>query len=210
MAEEPEPEFLPRDEEISLAAAVARGERAALKRLHALFARPIYRFVYYRAGGRADETEEIVQETFLAGIESLHNFRGASSLFTWLCAIARRKAAGARRRGARERIASTLAAADEELARMLDQIDSQELPDEAIERAETEDLVGATMASLPPHYQSLLVAKYVDSLPVEEIARRRRQSGKSVESSLTRAREAFRRTFKLLARGLGGEAHHAG
>ena len=50
-----------------------------------------------------------------------------------------------------------------------------------------------------------LEAKYVDHHSVREIAANRATSDKAVESLLTRAREAFRRTFLALAQSLNTE-----
>ena len=66
------------------------------------------------------------------------------------------------------------------------------------------------LASLPSHYQDVLREKYVDALPVDEIARRRRATPKSVESTLGRARRAFQKTFELLAGGWREGWRHAG
>ncbi|MFQ5654870.1 MAG: RNA polymerase sigma factor [Planctomycetota bacterium] len=194
---------------MSLTRAVVRGDRAALDRLHALHAAPLYRFVFHRTGGAAAETEEIVQETFLAALQGLHRFRGRSSLFTWLCGIARHQISRGRRRRARERVARVLEESDEEIAGIVARLESEELPEKALEREETQELVGATMSSLPPFYQQILTDKYVRSLSVKEIARRSGRSAKSVESGLTRARDAFRRAFELIARRLQGEVGHA-
>lgn len=202
-------EILSRDEERDLAAAVVRGDGEALERFHALYSQPLYRFVFYRLEGRIPDVEEIVQETFLAALQSLHRFRGRSTLFTWMCGIAKNHISKFRRSRSRERIAGALEAVENEIAEIVTQLEQEELPDSVLEREETEDLVGATMASLPVRYQAVLHDKYIESLPVNEIARLRNSTPKAVESTLSRARSAFRRTFELLARGMGGQTRHA-
>ena len=59
------------------------------------------------------------------------------------------------------------------------------------------------MSQLPPHYRSALEEKYLQGKSVRDIAAGRSVSEKTIESQLTRAREAFRVTFLALARGLG-------
>ena len=69
-------------------------------------------------------------------------------------------------------------------------------------------MVGAAMASLQPAYRLVLDLKYVSGLSVKEIAERLQKTPKAVESSLTRAREAFQKVFKLIVKGhleLAGE-----
>ncbi len=53
---------------------------------------------------------------------------------------------------------------------------------------------------LPSHYGSALEWKYLEELSVKEIASRLKLSPKAAESTLTRAREAFRDGFTALTR----------
>ena len=199
---------LARPQELTLARQIQRGEVAALERFHTLYSQALYRYVFYRLEGVVPDVEEVVQDTFLAALEGLHRFRGRSSLFTWLCGIAKHRIARVRRQRSRERLAAVLEDSEAEIAAIVTRLELAPLPDEILEREETQDLVGATMASLPPSYQRVLIEKYVDSLPVLEIARKQRSTPKAVESTLTRARVAFRKTFELLTRRLQGGARH--
>lgn len=62
-----------------------------------------------------------------------------------------------------------------------------------------------TLDRLPGSYANALEWKYVEGLPVAEIAGRLGLSPKAAESLLTRARTAFREGFVALTRGrLGG------
>ncbi|MCA8960040.1 MAG: sigma-70 family RNA polymerase sigma factor [Planctomycetes bacterium] len=192
-----------RDEERTLAREVIRGDANALDRFQATFAPAVYRFVFFRVGGRREQAEEIVQETFLIALQGLRRFRFEASIHTWLCGIAKNLLLQERRRSYRERLAVALDSVDPELDAMLANLD-ETLPDEVLERAETQDLVTATLASLPLPYQEVLIAKYITSDRVEDIARRRGTSAKAVESTLTRARHAFRRAFEMIAGRLAG------
>jgi DNA-directed RNA polymerase specialized sigma24 family protein len=51
---------------------------------------------------------------------------------------------------------------------------------------------------LPQDYANLLEEKYLDGLSVRQIAQRRGVGEKSVESALSRAREAFREKYERL------------
>ncbi len=190
---------LTRIEEEQLIRRLVGGDSVALDELHQRFATPLFRFCYYRVGGSVTDTEEAVQETFLRAIEGLERFRGDASIFTWLCAIAKNKISRQRRRRSRERLASVIEESEEAIDSILTELESQEIPPDVLERAETHDLVGATLASLPPQYQDALLDKYVHALPLKKMAAGREQSAKAVESLLTRARTAFKRTFELLA-----------
>ena len=53
----------------------------------------------------------------------------------------------------------------------------------------------------PPHYGNALEWKYLDDVPVKEIAVRLGVSPKAAESLLTRARDSFREAFSALVPG---------
>lgn len=48
----------------------------------------VFRYVLTLCPDRA-EAEDITQETFLKALKAAHSFQGKSSLYTWLCAIAK-------------------------------------------------------------------------------------------------------------------------
>ena len=68
--------------------------------------------------------------------------------------------------------------------------------DDAVAQSDRLGLVRTAMAALPDRYRMVLEAKYFDGATVEEIAVERNESPKAVESSLGRAREAFRRVWR--------------
>jgi RNA polymerase sigma factor (sigma-70 family) len=74
----------------------------------------------------------------------------------------------------------------------------QDGPEDSVLRGETAVLVHATLDLLPPHYSRILEWKYLDSLPVKEIADRMRLKPKAAESLLTRARNSFREIYEDL------------
>ncbi len=62
----------------------------------------LYRYALTRLR-KQDEAEDVVQETFLAALASLHRFAGTSSERTWLVGILKRKIVDVLRRKMRER-----------------------------------------------------------------------------------------------------------
>src|SRR5439155_22437886 len=65
----------------------------------------------------------------------------------------------------------------------------------ALRRSETARLVQLVLDRLPGRYGDALEWKYIDGLSVAEIAERLGIGAKAAESTLTRAREAFRDAF---------------
>lgn len=181
-----------------------RGDRQAAEALFERHMESLYEFVHYRVGRDRALTENVVQETLLVGFEKLGDFEGRSSLHTWLCGIAKNKIRSLRRTRRPMPLEDVLAQADAEIDSILLRIESEPLPDAALEAQETRDLVGATLSSLPPEYRRALVDKYVEELSVAEIAVKVGKGAKATESMLHRARAAFVRVFELLARRRGG------
>jgi RNA polymerase sigma-70 factor, ECF subfamily len=176
------------------------GDRGAADDLFRTYFDPLYQFVFYRLGGSHADTEEVVQETFIAAIQGARRFDGRSSVFTWVCGIAKNKIAGQRRSRRRAHLEVILADADREILDILANLERDDIPESVLDEEETADLVGATLSSFPPRYRDVLTDKYLRDLPVREIARRHGATEKGIESLLTRARQAFARTFRLLAR----------
>jgi RNA polymerase sigma-70 factor (ECF subfamily) len=190
--------------DLRLRDALVTGDRAAAEGFFRGHLGALYEFVHYRVGGNRAVAEDLVQDTFLTAIDRLAAFDGRSSLHTWLCGIARNKIRAHRRRLRPVAMEDVLAEADPEIEAILLAIDREPLPDAALEREETKELVGATLSSLPPDYRDALVAKYVEELSTAEIAARAGKNVKAAESTLTRARAAFGRVFTLLAKKRGG------
>ena len=198
------PEPLPSD--LDLRDALLAGDRPAAERFFRHHLGSLYEFVHYRVGGDRAAAEDLVQDTFVTAIERLEAFDGRSSLHTWLCGIARNKIRAHRRRLRPLRMEDVLAEADPEIEAILMAIDRTPLPEHALEREETKELVGATLSSLPPDYREALVQKYVEELSTAEIGARSGKNEKATESTLHRARLAFGRVFMLLAKKRGGLA----
>ena len=83
-----------RDEEFErqLVRRLAAGEPEAVEDLVHRYADDVYRFVFNRVGGSAQDAEDVVQETFIAALDAIGNFKGDSKLRTWLFSIASHKA----------------------------------------------------------------------------------------------------------------------
>lgn len=188
-----------RADDLALRDAVVAGVAGAAERLFERHFGALYDFVHYRAGAERSQVEDLVQETFLIAFDRLDRFDGRSSLHSWMCGIAKNKLRALRRRRRPRPIADVLEDVDDDIDSILVDVERTELPDAALERAETAELVGATLSSLPPAYRDALTQKYVDGLSVREIGARSGRSEKATESLLTRARTAFGRVFALLA-----------
>ncbi|MBI3179140.1 MAG: RNA polymerase sigma factor, partial [Deltaproteobacteria bacterium] len=72
-----------------LAQRILRGDEEALRSFYEAHFGRVYHFVLIRVSGDHHQAEEIVQDTFLAGLRAMERFLGESSLYSWLCGIAK-------------------------------------------------------------------------------------------------------------------------
>jgi RNA polymerase sigma factor (sigma-70 family) len=188
------------------------GDEQAIRQWIDASLEPLFRFTFYRVGRNRHLCEEVVQDTILRAIAELPNYhpeRSANNIFPWMAGLARNEI---RRALSREPATCSLetlwARMDEDLRTIFRGLESSQLADDVLAREETREMVNATMSQLPQHYREALEAKYVSRRSVREIAAANSASEKSIESLLTRARQAFRETFLALARNLDTETFH--
>ena len=177
---------------------VLAGDEEAFEEFFDTYFPRLFRFAIRRVG--EDVAEDVVQATLAKAIRTLGAWRGEAALFTWLCTICRREVSAVARRARRGPDLHPIDD-DPELRAHLESLAADiESPERSFERDELALLVQVTLDFLPNRYGDLLEWKYVQGMTVAEIAARIESSQKAVESKLTRARQAFREGFNLLAR----------
>lgn len=195
------------DTERDIARGLQRGERQAWQGLYQAYAEPVWRNVSRLAGGDSAVVADIVQETFLAAARSAKDFdphRG--SLWIWLWTIARRQVALYYRK---QKPSVGLCQARQWWSSLdgekIDWIDAKaDIPPDILQSRELATLVRAALSKLPGDYQALLLAKYIDNLPVEKIAGQMNCSQVAIRSKLARARKSFRKAFEKIMRKTSG------
>jgi RNA polymerase sigma-70 factor (ECF subfamily) len=196
-----------REQDRILVARMLRGEETAFEEFfHENFAR-LFRFAMTRVDHDSGAAEEAVQATLCRAVSSLKGYRGEASLFTWLCTICRNEIhAWRERRGDLSR-AVELTEDSPAIRAALEALNPAGVPgpEELVHRSELGRLVQVALDHLPPAYGDALEWKYIEGLPVKEIAARLNLGPKAAESLLTRARQAFREGFAVLTERLGAE-----
>lgn len=180
--------------DLATARRILRGDDRAFRELFDSFFPRLYRFALARLGGDHDVASEIAQQTLCRGIERLDTYRGEAALYTWFCQICRHALIDHCRKVQREE--KLLRPIDEQpdIRAILEAVAAplDEQPEVQAWHSDIQRLVQATMDSLPPHYGDILEWKYVDGLPLADIAARLGVGPKAAESLLARARHAFR------------------
>lgn len=179
----------PRDTNALLAAA-QDGDRRALEELLSVVQPQLYRFSMKMC--RHDEdAEDVLQESLIAIARSIRDFRGASSLSTWLYTVARSHCIKKRRKSK---------FAPEHLERVDDVdpgiheglVSAAPDPFEVAASAETWRLVQVAIQQLSPEFREVLVLRDIEGLTAPEVAEVVGISVGAVKSRLHRARADLR------------------
>jgi RNA polymerase sigma-70 factor (ECF subfamily) len=160
----------------------------------------LFRFVKRRVGDAA-LAEDVAQGALCRALQSLRGYRGEAALFTWLCTLCRRELS-ARLGEFNPGVGSAGLAEDDPAVRAaLESLLANESTDPqlATDRAQLRQAIRVALDYLPAPYGEILEWKYLRDMSIVEIAQRLGRSPKATESLLTRAREAFREAFSLLA-----------
>lgn len=143
--------------------------------------------------GSHDDTEEVVQETFVQAYVKLDTFQGNSQFFTWLYRIAFNYSLSKRRR---RRADVSLEASRESSG--VDPEDRIEQPDEHLLREERIKLVHNALQMLSEEHRSILTLREMQDLAYEEIAEVLDINIGTVRSRLSRARLALKAALEQL------------
>jgi RNA polymerase sigma factor (sigma-70 family) len=136
----------------------------------------VYRLYYprvsaflYKLSGDSALSEELAQETFYQAFRSFHRFRGDSSLFTWLAAIAKHVYC---RHVGRKNIHNESIQSLDALAEVygIEMQTSADGPEETALRRETALALRRALASLPEKYRDVVTLRVYAELPFSEIA----------------------------------------
>jgi RNA polymerase sigma-70 factor (ECF subfamily) len=168
--------------EEALIEAARGGDRAALERLLEHIQPRVLSFGLKMCGDRED-AHEVLQETLLAVARSVRDFRGASSLSTWLYTIARSFCIKRRRRPRPEQPLTE--ALEQTLAGGRD-------PEATASGRELERALLDVMAELEPAQREVLVLRDGEGLTAPEVAEVLSISVDAVKSRLHRARVQVR------------------
>jgi RNA polymerase sigma-70 factor (ECF subfamily) len=141
--------------------ACRRGERAALERVLLAESPAIERLLGRMVG--ASDVEDLLQEVFVAAMESFPRFRGQASVSTWLARIAVKTAYDHLRRPfRRERATLRLAASDGEAV--------EARSDAALDEQRLSERLEIHLRALSPKNRIALVLHVVEGKSVSEVA----------------------------------------
>jgi len=168
---------------MGVATSSADDPRSALLEVYEPALPQVYGYLLRRCG-RKEVAEELTSETFLAAAAAVRRRPAPPSVdVPWLIGVARHKLADHWRRQAREErglraVSSDAVSADDPWDAELDALRATE-----------------TLAALAPQHRLALTLRYVDDLPVVEVAAILERTLHATEALLVRARAAFRKQY---------------
>ena len=142
----------------------------------------IFGYFLPRVGGNIQTAEDLTQETMLAAVRSQKGGTNVEQMMPWLFGIARHKLVDHYRQPNHH------AETDDSD----DFVDVDRLPSLDLNAIHVRDAVIATLDNLPPRQRLAIVLRYLDDLPVADVATSLELSLQATESLLARARRTFR------------------
>ncbi len=186
-------------EERDLLNRMQAGEESAFDVFADRYIPGLYRFALRRLVGDREIARDLVQSTVCKVIEKLGSYRAEAPLFTWLCAVCKNEVAAHYRRLDRRPREVGLDEEDGVVAAASALASPTAGVEERLELLERRDRVHIALDRLPPAYARAVEWRYLEDVPVTEIARRLGSSYKATESLLSRARLAFRTAYESLS-----------
>ena len=165
----------------------SNGDPEALQALLRSVQPQIYRFGL-KMCRHEEDAEDVLQDTLLTIARSVKDFKGASSLSTWLYAITRSICIKRRRKSKFE--PDGHASVEEGVVS-----DPKPTPDAELSQKQTWSVVAAAIRALPVDQREVLMLRDVEGLSAKEVAEVVGQTEAAVKSRLHRARSSLRVTL---------------
>jgi len=150
----------------------------------------VYSYLLHRCGGQAVVAEDLTQSVFLAAVREIRSGHGIEHPTAWVIGIARHKLADHYR---------TLDREERRLRLVWTSGETEPALDEHLDR----DLVLEVLRQLPASQRGALVLRYLDDLPVADVALALQKSIRATESLLARGRDGFKRRYRKVDHGRG-------
>jgi len=181
-------------EDLRLIEGLRAADERAYEQLIERFQTPVYNLAWRLLSDPADASD-VVQEVFLKIFRNVGNFRGESSLRTWVYRIAVNESHNRRRWLFRHRRGETGIdeVFDDSEFRERPLTDDGETPFDFTMNREAQLLLEEALGAINPVFRAALVLREMEDMSYEEIASVLEVSIGTVKSRILRGREALRR-----------------
>jgi RNA polymerase sigma-70 factor (ECF subfamily) len=173
----------------------------------------LYRYALVRLGN-GEAAENVVQETFLAGLEGMGGFSGRASERTWLMGILKHKIIDTYRKSAREQPVDEVDSLPDLSKELFDERGEWrvgprsflERPDTALEASRLYQVLERCLGALPPRMARAFTLREMDGLPSDEVCKILGVTPTNLGVMMHRARMQLRRCLELAWLGPNEEA----
>ena len=191
---------LARKDDAVLARDIARHDPNAVEQLFRDYQDAVTRYVYHVAPNITEsDMQDVVQDTFIAVLQSVKDYRAESSLSTWILRIAYFKAVDLLRKhkslGRQETTFSEFSSNDEQFSEEVAFADPGPSVEDVVVSGEEMTLIRKLLHQLPDEQRQVLTLRYVSQMRVEDVARVMNISRRMVELHITRGRSAMRKKY---------------
>jgi RNA polymerase sigma-70 factor, ECF subfamily len=167
--------------------------REIVERYQDMVVRTAFGFVH-----NTDDSNDIAQEVFISVYQSLKNFRGQSSLATWIYRITINASLLHLKRSKKhnffQQIDSLIGSNKNKESVLLPQTDTH--PENILEDKQRADILHKAISSLPENQRIAFTLSKYDDLSYQEVSEIMNLSIPAIESLLHRAREGLRNKLK--------------
>ena len=171
------------------------GSMQAVDELVGIYQAPLFNLAY-RMVNQHEEAVDLTQEVFIKVYRAIRKYKGDSRFSTWLYALALNTCRTRRKRLGRIRFFEALSLDErgdpENSPSRHEPADTADLPDQAMEKHETREIVSRAIATLPEDFREVIVMRDLQGLSYEEIAGATGCTEGTVKSRLWRARAKVR------------------
>jgi RNA polymerase sigma-70 factor (ECF subfamily) len=171
--------------DLELVEGICTASEAHFNELYNRYFRRVYGFVHGRLRNHAD-AEEVTQETFVTIFKSVENFRGQSSLLSWIFGIAKNLSNNTIRRSQNQR--ERFESVDKEHFIPKASI-GQSAPDEDLCLQRYAAAIRCRMEKLPGWQLRIFEMRHMENMSIPEIAECTERSNDAVRSSLYRIKK---------------------
>jgi len=137
------------------------------------------------------EAEDVVQETYVRALIHLDEFRGQSSLSTWLTRIAMNEAMG-RMRGRRPALQLDLERDEKPRAEVIQFPTTSSDPEKSVAQRQIQAVVERAIDELPETFRLVFIARVIEEMSIEQTAELLGLKPETVKTRLHRARSMLR------------------
>jgi RNA polymerase sigma-70 factor, ECF subfamily len=176
---------------------VLKGDQSAFAELVELYKDKVFQICFRMLGNR-HEAEDIAQEAFIRAYVNIETFNQNRKFSTWLFRIATNLCIDRIRKKKPDYYLDAEVAGTDGLTMYSQVAADVQMPEDEVENMELQETIQKEISKLPEKYRSVIVLKYIEELPLQEISEILDMPLGTVKTRVHRGREALRKQLKSL------------